>query len=181
MKVSSQKSAIIPFTKKRLEGLKVKVRGEQIELVNTHAYLGYVLDKGLTHRKHIEAVKEKAGAKIGLLKMLSRKSSGANPETLVKIGNALIRSRMEYGATVYGNAVKTNLNKLQVLQNAYIRKAMHYLGSTPIHVMLAEAGQLPMKQGIENLTKRELIRTIWYRTPLMKFVGDTMDKAIGNK
>nr|XP_029719211.1 uncharacterized protein LOC115261527 [Aedes albopictus] len=47
--------------------------------------------------------------------------------------------------------------------------------------MLAESGLLPMNLRIESLTKKELIRTIWFRTPLMKFVGATNDREMGNE
>lgn len=180
MEVSPSKCAAIAFTGKRIDHLRVKMQGQAVQIVNTHKYLGYTLDRALKHRKHIETVTAKAEEKLGLLKLLSRKTSGANPATLVKVGNAIVRSRMEYGATIYGNAAKSNLGKLQVLQNSYIRIAMGYVRSTPIHVMLAEAGQIPTSLRIEALTKRELIRSTYFRTPLLRFISDTLSREIPN-
>lgn len=45
--------------------------------------------------------------------MISSKRSPANPETILRIGDALIRSKLEYGASIYGKAAKTNLSKLE--------------------------------------------------------------------
>ncbi|KAL1395836.1 hypothetical protein pipiens_010953 [Culex pipiens pipiens] len=180
MEVSPSKCAAIAFTGKRIDHLRVKMQGQVVQIVNTHKYLGYTLDRALKHRKHIETVTAKAGEKLGLLKLLSRKTSGANPATLVKVGNAIVRSRMEYGATIYGNAAKSNLGKLQVLQNSYIRIAMGYVRSTPIHVMLAEAGQIPTSLRTEALTKTELIRSTYFRTPLLRFISDTLSREIPN-
>ncbi|KAL9692690.1 hypothetical protein quinque_000037 [Culex quinquefasciatus] len=154
LEISAPKSAVIAFTGKRTDHLRFKIEGQAIEVVNTHVYLGFTMDRALRHRKHIEMVRDKGAEKLGLVKMLARKADGANPETLIKVGNAMIRSRMEYGASTYGNAANTHLNNLQVLQNSYIRVAMKYLKSTPVHVLLAETGQLPMKLRVEALAKK---------------------------
>lgn len=180
LRVCPRKSAAIPFSRKNTSHIKVRVQNEKIEMVNTHQYLGYTLDRELRHRKHLENIRDKAGKKLGLMKMLSKKSGGANPETLIKIGNAIVRSRMEYGAAIFGNAAKTNLEKLQTTQNSYIRQAMGYLPSTPVQVMLAEAGQTPMQHRIESLTKREIIRSTYFRTPLSKFINVTLNREMGN-
>lgn len=180
LRVSSQKSAVIPFTRKRVDHIKIKVKGNLIEMVNTHMYLGYTLDRVLSHRKHIMNVRHKASEKLGLVKMLARKSGRAHPATIIKIGNAIIRSRMEYGCTIYGNAAKTNLSKLQTLQNSYIRIAMNYLRSTPIQIILADSGQIPMCLRFEALAKRELVRSVYFRTPLLKFISSSLDKEIPN-
>lgn len=180
LEISAPKSAVIAFTGKRTDHLRFKIKGQAIEVVNTHVYLGFTMDRALRHRKHIEMVRDKGAEKLGLVKMLARKADGANPETLIKVGNAMIRSRMEYGASTYGNAANTHLNKLQVLQNSYIRVAMKYLKSTPVHVLLAETGQLPMKLRVEALAKKELIRSLYHRTPLLKILSGTLDREIPN-
>ncbi|XP_058827461.1 uncharacterized protein LOC131687396 [Topomyia yanbarensis] len=180
LEICPHKSAVIPFTGKRIDHLRLKIQGQRVEVVNTHLYLGFMLDRALRHRKHIGTITEKAREKLPLLKLLARKSGGANPETLLNVGNAVIRSRMEYGASSFGNAASTNFKKLQLLQNSYIRIAMKYLRSTPVHIMLAETSQLPMKLRIELLTKKELIRSVFHRTPLLHFISDTLSKEIPN-
>ncbi|XP_058450900.1 uncharacterized protein LOC131430182 [Malaya genurostris] len=178
--ISPQKSAVVPFTSKRVDHLRIKIGGQTVEIVNTHLYLGYKMDRTLRHRKHIEAVIRKASEKLNLLKLLAKGTEGANPETLIKVGNAIIRSRIEYGASSYGNAADTILNKLQVLQNNYIRIAMKYLRSTPVHVLLAESGQLPIKHRIEALTKKEMIRSMYHKTPLIRFISKTLSMEMPN-
>ncbi|XP_058811030.1 uncharacterized protein LOC131675918 [Topomyia yanbarensis] len=180
LKLSVAKSAVIPFTNKNIDHLRVNVRGERLEIVNTHRYLGYTLDRSLRHRKHIEAIRNAAGKKLTLLKLLGRKTGRANPETLIKVGNAIIRSRMEYGASVFGNAAPANIGILQTLQNSYVRYAMGYLRTTPVNVLLADSGQLPMRQRIEALTKKELIRSIFFKTPNQKFICSTLSREISN-
>ncbi|KAL9694548.1 hypothetical protein quinque_013833 [Culex quinquefasciatus] len=176
LEISAPKSAVIAFTGKRTDHLRFKIEGQAIEVVNTHVYLGFTMDRALRHRKHIEMVRDKGAEKLGLVKMLARKADGANPETLIKVGNAMIRSRMEYGASTYGNAANTHLNNLQVLQNSYIRVAMKYLKSTPVHVLLAETGQLPMKLRVEALAKKELIRSL--EIPNGSYLTELADKHV---
>ncbi|XP_058816134.1 uncharacterized protein LOC131679420 [Topomyia yanbarensis] len=148
LKLSVAKSAVIPFTNKNIDHLRVNVRGERLEIVNTHRYLGYTLDRSLRHRKHIEAIRNAAGKKFTLLKLLGRKTGRANPETLIK--------------------------------NSYVRYAMGYFRTTPVNVLLADSGQLPMRQRIEALTKKELIRSISFKTPNQKFICSTLSREISN-
>lgn len=60
-------------------------------MVRVHKYLGYVLDKSLKHRKHIEYVKERAEKNLNIVKLISSRNSPANPETVIKIGDALVK------------------------------------------------------------------------------------------
>lgn len=180
LKVNPAKCAVIPFTRKRTDHLRIKLKGHKLELVNTHKYLGFTLDRELTHRKHIEEVVRQAAKKIPLLKMLAGKRSEANPLTVMKIGNAIVRSRLDYGATVYGSAAETNLRKIQVIQNAAIRAAMGYLKTTPVHVMISETGQVSMAVRRKALTKREMIKSVFHQDPLARFIQKTLDTDESN-
>lgn len=112
--------------------------------------------------------------------MLAGKRSEANPLTVMKIGNAIVRSRLDYGATVYGSAAETNLRKIQVVQNAAIRAAMGYLKTTPVHVMISETGQVSMAVRRKALTKREMIKSVFHQDPLARFIQKTLDTDESN-
>ncbi|KAL9698186.1 hypothetical protein quinque_001627 [Culex quinquefasciatus] len=174
------KCAAIAFTNKNHEHLKIKIRREKVEINNTHKYLGFTMDKTLTHRKHIEDVKEKGASKINIIKLLGRRNSGACPDTLVKVGNALIRSKTEYGAPIYGAAAPSNLQKIQTVHNAYLRSAMGYLKTTPIHVIQAEAGQLPVKDRIEFLTLKEILKAKFHGNQLQPFIENAINSDADN-
>lgn len=108
LKINPRKCAAINFSKIKDTNVILKIREKRIEIVNTHKYLGYTIDRGFKHRKHIEEVVTKAGKSINMLKMISNRRSPADPETMIKIGNALIRTKIEYGAVIYGTAAKSN-------------------------------------------------------------------------
>ncbi|KAL9695711.1 hypothetical protein quinque_014996 [Culex quinquefasciatus] len=112
LRVSSQKSAVIPFTRKRVDHIKIKVKGSLIEMVNTHMYLGYTLDRVLSHRKHIMNVRHKATH----------------------------QSRSSWQT----------------------------------------AGKSLCVWRFEALAKRELVRSVYFRTPLLKFISSSLDKEIPN-
>lgn len=112
--------------------------------------------------------------------MISTKKSPASPETMIKIGNAIVRSKIEYGATVYGGAAKTHIQKLDTIQNAYLRTAGRYIKTTPINVILADTGQKPMNLRIEELTLKESIRFKYFNDPNFRFTGKALDEDKDN-
>ncbi|XP_065091068.1 uncharacterized protein LOC135712034 [Ochlerotatus camptorhynchus] len=180
LKINVSKSAAVAFTRKDTSVVRIRIGRENVDLNNTHRYLGYTVDRTLTHRKHIEDIRDKAAAKVKIIKMLGKRSSSANPNTLVKIGNAIIRSRLEYGAQIYGNAAKTNLQKLQTVHNSYLRSAMRYLKTTPIHVIHAETGQTPLDIRRELLTLKELLKSTYHTNQLQPFSDRSIRNNLGN-
>lgn len=180
LKLNPSKSAAVPFTLKHVDKMTVKISGEKIAINNTHKQLGIILDRTLTFRKHIEENRRKGTEKLKIIKILSRRKTKANSETLVKIGNAVIRSKLEYGAQVFGGAANTNIKKLQTVQNAYLRSAMGYLKTTPIHVIQAETGQLPIDCRIELLTLRDAIKSSFHRNQIKPFIETASRTQEGN-
>lgn len=176
LKLNVSKCAAVVFSNKNHEDLHIKIRQEEVAINNTHKYLGFTLDKMLIFRKHIEEVREKGSSKLNIIKLLGRKNSGASPETLVKVGNALIRSKTEYGAAIYGGAATTNIQKIQTVHNSFLRYAMGYLKTTPIHVIQAETGQLPVKDRVEFLALKEILKAKFHSNQLQPFI----EKAINS-
>lgn len=79
---------------------------------------------------------------------------GANPETMVLLYKSLIRSVIEYGIPIYFNGNKKNKEKIEKIQNAGIRTAMGYRISTPINVMMVEAGVMDLTNRIKLITNK---------------------------
>lgn len=88
LRINPAKCAVINFSRLPDDRIAIRVKGQAIELQNTHKHLGYTIDRSLSHRKHIETMKTKAEKSTNLLKMLANKTSPSNPETLLRIGNA---------------------------------------------------------------------------------------------
>jgi hypothetical protein len=47
---------------------------------------------------------------------------------------------MDYGSTIYANAPKTTLQKLETIQNTGMRLIGEFAKTTPIHVMVSNHG-----------------------------------------
>lgn len=180
LSVNPAKCVVVNFSKIPNEKINICLQGEKISVQNIHKYLGYTIDKMLTHRKHLEEISTKAAKNLNLLKMMAGRKSPASPETMLKIGNAIVRSKMEYGAVVYGNAAKTHRKRLETTLNASIRICMRYLKSTPINVILADSGQMLMEHRTEWLALKEIIKTMSGTNPVREFICKALDEEDSN-
>ncbi|XP_058816174.1 uncharacterized protein LOC131679461 [Topomyia yanbarensis] len=181
LSINPAKCVAINFSKIADTSIKLRLQNEDIQLQNTHKHLGFVVDRGMNYRKHIEDITNKSKSSLNLLKMISNRKSPANPETLLKIGNALIRSKLEYGSIIYGTAAKTNRRKLETILNAYVRVSMRYLRSTPVNVMLADSGAMPMEIRVEWLALKETIKNKHGFNPNRKFIDKTLEEEKNNE
>ena len=75
----------------------------------SYTYLGLQLDHKLTWREHIQENKIKCFKSLYILKALSPTQWGGDPITLVMLHKSFIRSKMDYGAVLYGSAAKSSL------------------------------------------------------------------------
>ncbi|XP_062535357.1 uncharacterized protein LOC134204564 [Armigeres subalbatus] len=132
------------------------------DIKSVHQYLGIWIDQKLNFKTHITETVNKTKRKINILKMLSRKKGGCHPETLQKVNNSIVRSILDYGISIYASACKTDFNRLEKIQNLSIRTSFRLLQSTPIHVIYAEAAELPLKYRAQYLTFKESIKTLYF-------------------
>lgn len=139
---SKTKSIIFQANNKDLD---VVIRGEQIETVNHHRYLGILIDKYFRLGSHVRELKTKAIQRLDMIKVISGTRYGGHPETLNIIYNGLVRNFLEYGVTIYCSTTKTNLNFLNVINNQCLRRITGCTRSTPINTLHAIAAQQPMQ------------------------------------
>lgn len=124
-----------------------KINNEIIEKVENIKYLGFVIDKNLKLRDHIDYVCKKIGKKIGFFKRIRNKISVI---TAINIYNIIIKPHFEYGSTIlYTCCVKEQLDRLQKLQNKAMRTILKCSRYTPINVMLNMLRWLNIKQRLE--------------------------------
>lgn len=173
MQVNPEKSATIVFMNNIPENIDIKINNNEIEIKMAHKYLGIWIDYKLNFKTHITHTVNKAKKKINILKMLSRKKGGCHPKVLQRVNNSIVRSQIDYGLTVYSKACKTDLSRIEKAQNLSIRTSYRYLQSTPIHVIYAEAGELPLKYRSQYLTYKEILKTLYYDiSPITNHIKD---------
>ena len=81
-------------------------------------YLGVLIDYKLSWKNHVDSIALKISKTIGLLSKLRH---FVPYHTLVNIYNSLITPYLRYGLIVWGQASKTHLNKLLILQKRALR------------------------------------------------------------
>ena len=83
--------------------------GDLIPVVDEAKFLGVIFDRKLSFIPHIKYLKAKCLKALNLLKVLSHTSWGADRTILLHLYRSLIRSKLDYGAIVYGSARKSYL------------------------------------------------------------------------
>ena len=96
-------------TKERNNDPELYLYGSLIPIVNEAKFLGVIFDRKLSFIPHIKYLKAKCLKALNLLKVLSHTSWGADRTILLHLYRSLIRSKLDYGAIVYGSARKSYL------------------------------------------------------------------------
>ena len=110
-----------------------------------HSFLGLLIDSSLTWKPHIEHLRRKCIQKLDILKHLSHKSWGSDTKTLLRLYVMIIKPKMDYGVEAYSSAAKSNLDKLEPIQNNAMRIATGTFKSSPILSLQIMCGLKPLE------------------------------------
>jgi len=112
--------------------------------------LGLTFDQNLNYGEHIKITKEKANKSINIIKSLTSTKWGKSKETIVNTYKTLTRPVLEYASTIWAPIVsKTNLQKLQTVQNSALRTATGCTKDTNIQHLHEETKILPLKEHLQ--------------------------------
>jgi hypothetical protein len=112
--------------------------------------LGVTFDPLLTFNTHIKNTIDKTKKSLNIIKAIASKDWGKQKETLVTSFNAITKSQLEYGCTVWGPSLApTNMNELQKIQNTALRIATGCTKDTNIQHLHDETEILPIKEHIQ--------------------------------
>ena len=92
--------------------LKVYINGRLLPFCPTPTYLGVKLDRSLTFRHHLVALRKKLSSRVTLLRRLVGSGWGAGAKTLRIATLSLVYSTAEYCAPVWCHSVHTRLNSV---------------------------------------------------------------------
>ena len=90
----------------------------QLEVVHNFKYLGVILDSGLKWTKQTENVVSKISRIIGVIRKIKYY---VTKENLIDLYYSLILPYIDYCIVIWGNTSRTNLTKIQRVQNRYAR------------------------------------------------------------
>ena len=112
--------------------------------------LGLTLDPKLTYNRHIDLAATKARKTINILKVLTSTKWGKHKETILATYKAITRPVLEYASTIWSpNASKTNIDKLQIVQNTALRIATGCTHDTNTQHLHDETNVLPIHQHLQ--------------------------------
>ena len=139
----------------RNEDLKLKIGDEDIETVTVIKVLGLLLDEKLTWVPQIDVLKQKCLKSLNAMKLMVRYSKCGDPNFLLRIYRALIRSKLDYGCQAYGTAGKSHLEKLDPVHHAALRLCIGAYRTTNNEALYVEANEM-------SLTNRRLFLDLVY-------------------
>ena len=111
-----------------------------IPVVTTYKFLGLIFDNKLSWKPHINAVYNKCSRLLPLFYKMTRLRAAPSIASFI----------IDYGLIIYSTAAKSNLAKLDRLQNTFLRIILGSFPSTPLR-------HLYLETGIETIA----LRAIW--------------------
>ena len=141
-------------------------------------YLGMVLDQKLTFKPHITELLCNVKQRLNILKVVSHFNWGADRITLLRMYQALVLSKIDYGCQIYGGACKTTLKKLDVAHNMALRICTGAYRTSPIDSLYVDSGIPPLFLRRQELGLRCLSKILTSKSnPNFKFVREPVDRA----
>ena len=95
---------------------------------------------------------------LNLLKVLSHTSWGADRTVLLHLYRSLIRSKLDYGAIVYGSARKSSLALLNTVHHQGLRLGLGAIRTSPVESLYVEADETLLYLRREKLALQYAIR-----------------------
>ena len=121
---------------------------------NHTKFLGLVWDRRLTWRPFINQLRGNCTKLLNLLKTVTSLKWGADQFCCLKIYKTYIRSKIDYGAPVYGSACRTLLSSLEPICREALRLASGAFKSTPVESLHALCGEVTLEERREFLSMR---------------------------
>ncbi|GFT13428.1 putative RNA-directed DNA polymerase from transposon X-element [Trichonephila clavipes] len=131
--ISASKSCCVHFCRKR--GIhpdpEIRIRDIQIPVVPDVRFLGVIFDRRLTFLPHILHLRKKCEKSLNLLKVLSNTSWG-DRTSLLRVYQAIVLSRIDYGCVAYGSACNSTLQKLDPVHHMALRICSGAFRTSPV-------------------------------------------------
>ena len=179
MKFSREKTVCVKF-EKRKKGAEpqLTLENQHIQSKDSTLYLGIVLDKRLNWRNHVDHLRARCIPAINLIKHLSHLNWGADRKTLKLLYTALVKSKLDYGAQIYGTSNSGALRRLDPIQNECLRAITGAFRSSPAVSLSAETGILPLEFSRDIAVLKHFFKTqATPNTPTHRALNDSLRRT----
>ncbi|GFU21467.1 probable RNA-directed DNA polymerase from transposon X-element [Trichonephila clavipes] len=158
--ISASKSCCVHFCRKR--GIhpdpEIRIRDIQIPVVPDVRFLGVIFDRRLTFLPHILHLRKRCEKSLNLLKVLSNTSWGADRTSLLRVYQAIVLSRIDYGCVAYGSACNSTLKKLDPVHHMALRICSGAFRTSPVQSLYVNCHQFPL-----DLRRRKLSIAFYFK------------------
>jgi ribonuclease HI len=156
---SIEKSAVVVFTRDAARHPpQLYIMGNRIQSLESVKFLGLTFDRKLQWKEHVNNVVVKCMRANNALAMVARRKYGPTIPALVSLHIALVRSQVDYGLVVYGEACNTRMEKIDVTLRSSLRIILGAVKSSPKTGLYAELGLEPVSFRRKWLAARYVIR-----------------------
>lgn len=171
--VNPEKSAAILFSRKRVAPHgQIQMFDRVIPWSNQTKYLGVMLDHKLSFTHHIEYAISNAKKSIGSLHPLTCRRSKLSIRNKLLIYKAIIRPIMTYSSPAWSHAPRSHINKLQIVQNKFLRTAFAapwFVRNVQLH---REANIKPIREFLKSAAVKYFDRAESHANPLIRDATD---------
>ncbi len=115
----------------------VSMNNCQIDEVEHHTHLGIFISNDLSWHKHIDYIKQKAWARINIMRKLKHKLDRKSLETIY---TSFIRPLLEYGDVIWDNCTQYEKDELDKIQNEALRISTGTTKLISIQLLYEEIG-----------------------------------------
>ena len=148
--------------KSRNEGVDLKIRDNDLEIIQKTKYLGVQIDNSLNYKKHIKTVSIKVSRAIGFLK---HAKTSLGQETLKTLYKGIVEPHSRYCCSVWGCAGSTELSQLQKLQNRAARIITNSSFDTPSRPLIDKLGWKTIEQLVASESKTMVFKSLHELAP----------------
>lgn len=129
IKLNTLKTQAAYFTKRRssrwLPQNPLTINNNPIPWNSEAKYLGVILDKSLTFKRHTGHAVERAQKYIKILNPLINRKSQLSKANKILLYKSVLQSLLLYGCPVWGRCARSHINKLQLIQNRCLKIIMN--------------------------------------------------------
>ena len=143
------KTKVMLFARKsKIKYMKLEIYydNHKLEMVDNFKYLGIILDSRLDWSQHFSYIKMKISKAIGCIRRIK---TFLTRKTIINLYYAMILPHIDYCCTSWGIYSQTNIDKLQRLQNKYIRLVYGVSRYTSVSSYQSELNWQPIGERIK--------------------------------
>ena len=121
-------------------------------------WLGLIFDSKLSFEQHVQHLASRGAAVAGCLEMLATTKGGLSHRNIQTLYNACVLPVLSYAAPVWWNGKKSQIQKIETIENRCLRTIFPVFNTTPLHAIQAESGIPPLRIWLNYMKQRAAAR-----------------------